>query len=76
MANVSHQRRGIKPWQVHVSHQRRGIKTWQVQLAFLAPDILEQIITGDHSHLLKPERLRKACPLPMDWQDQRALLQV
>jgi site-specific DNA recombinase len=47
-----------------------------ITLAFLAPNILEQIITGNHSHLLTPERLRKACPLPLDWQDQRALLQV
>jgi site-specific DNA recombinase len=47
-----------------------------VTLAFLAPDILEKIITGDHSHLLTPERLRKACPLPLRWEDQRALLQV
>ena len=47
-----------------------------ITLAFLAPDILEKIITGDHSHLLTPERLRKACPLPLRWEDQRVLLQV
>ncbi len=47
-----------------------------ITLAFLAPDILEKIITGDHSQLLTPERLRKACPLPLRWEDQRALLQV
>ncbi len=47
-----------------------------ITLAFLAPDILEKIITGDHSHLLTPERLRKACPLPLRWEDQLALLQV
>jgi site-specific DNA recombinase len=47
-----------------------------ITLAFLAPDILEKIITGDHSHLITPERLRKACPLPLHWEDQRALLQV
>ena len=47
-----------------------------ITLAFLAPDILEKIITGDHSPLLTPERLRKACPLPLRWEDQRALLQV
>ncbi len=47
-----------------------------ITLTFLAPDILEKIITGDHSHLLTPERLRKACPLPLHWEDQRALLQV
>ena len=47
-----------------------------ITLAFLAPDILEKIITGDHSYLLTPERLRKACPLPLRWEDQRVLLQV
>ena len=47
-----------------------------ITLAFLAPDILEKIITGDHSHLLTPERLRKACPLPLRWEDQRVLLRV
>ena len=47
-----------------------------ITLAFLAPDILEKIITGDHSHLLTQERLRKACPLPLRWEDQRALLPV
>ena len=47
-----------------------------ITLAFLAPDILEKIITVEHSHLLTPERLRKACPLPLRWEDQRILLQV
>ena len=47
-----------------------------ITLAFLAPDILERIITGDHSQALTPERLRKACPLPLRWEEQRALLQV
>jgi site-specific DNA recombinase len=47
-----------------------------ITLAFLAPDVLEKIITGDHSHLLTPERLRKACPLPLRWEDRRALLVI
>ena len=45
-----------------------------ITLAFLAPDIVERIVTGDHSPTLTPERLRKACPLPVRWDDQRALL--
>ena len=45
-----------------------------ITLAFLAPDIVEQIITGDHNAALTPERLRKACPLPWRWDEQRALL--
>ena len=45
-----------------------------ITLAFLAPDIVERIVTGDLSATLTPERLRKACPLPERWDDQRALL--
>ena len=33
-----------------------------ITLAFLAPDIVERIITGNHAATLTPERLRKACP--------------
>jgi len=45
-----------------------------LSLAFLAPDIVERILTGDHAATLTPERLRKACPLPLRWEDQRAML--
>jgi len=45
-----------------------------LSLAFLAPDIVERILTGDHAATLTPERLRKACPLPVRWEDQRAML--
>lgn len=43
-------------------------------LAFLAPDIVERILAGDHAATLTPERLRKACPLPLSWEDQRVML--
>ena len=45
-----------------------------LSVAFLAPDIVERILVGDHAATLTPERLRKACPLPMSWDDQRAIL--
>ena len=45
-----------------------------LSLAFLAPDIVERILTGEHTATLTPERLRKACPLPISWDDQRAML--
>ena len=45
-----------------------------LSIAFLAPDIVERILTGDHSATLTPERLRKACPLPLRWEAQRAML--
>ena len=45
-----------------------------MSIAFLAPDIVELILTANHSPALTPERLRKACPLPLRWEDQRAML--
>lgn len=45
-----------------------------LSVAFLAPDIVERILIGDHAATLTPERLRKACPLPVQWEDQRAML--
>ena len=46
----------------------------KISLAFLAPDIFEAILDGTQPHTLTPERLKQACPLPRDWNDQRALL--
>lgn len=46
----------------------------RISLAFMAPDIVEKIITGTHPLALTPERLKKACPLPVSWEEQRALL--
>ncbi len=45
-----------------------------LSIAFLAPDIVESILTGDHAATFTPERLRKACPLPLRWEEQRAML--
>jgi hypothetical protein len=43
-------------------------------LAFLAPDIVEDIINGDHPVDLTAEKLRRLSPLPMDWGQQRTAL--
>ena len=45
-----------------------------LSIAFLAPDIVERVLTGNHSSTLTPERLRKASPLPLGWEEQRAPL--
>ncbi len=45
-----------------------------LSVAFLAPDIVVRILIGDHTATLTPERLRKACPLPAGWDEQRAAL--
>ncbi len=46
----------------------------KISLAFLAPDIVEAIVDGSQPVSLTPERLKKACPLPPSWEEQRALL--
>ncbi|MCZ6509523.1 MAG: recombinase family protein, partial [Alphaproteobacteria bacterium] len=43
-------------------------------LAFLAPDIVEAIISGRQPTELTAETLRRACPIPYSWADQRNLL--
>ena len=43
-------------------------------LAFLAPDIMEAIISGRQPTELTAETLRRACPIPYSWADQRKLL--
>jgi hypothetical protein len=46
----------------------------KISIAFLAPDIVETIIDGNQPVSFRPERLKKACPLPASWDEQRALL--
>ena len=46
----------------------------KISLAFLAPDIVQSIIDGTQPQALTPERLKKACPLPISWEEQRAIL--
>ena len=42
-------------------------------LAFLAPDIVEAIIAGRQPTELTSESLRRACPIPYSWDEQRML---
>ena len=46
----------------------------RISLAFMAPDIVEKIIFGSQPLELTPERIKKVCPLPVAWDEQRALL--
>lgn len=43
-------------------------------LAFLAPDLTLAILEGRHPVTLTAERLKRLAVLPLDWNDQRALL--
>ncbi len=45
-----------------------------LSLAFLAPDIVEMIVTGTQPLTLTTERLRAARPLPPSWSKQRSIL--
>jgi hypothetical protein len=55
--------------QLNVAHVSR-----RITLAFLAPDIVERIVAGTQPIGLTPERLGKACPLPISWDEQHAIL--
>ena len=45
-----------------------------IYLAFLAPDIVQRIMKGDHPPSLNATRLIRMTPLPMVWDEQRELL--
>ncbi len=51
-----------------------GLITHRIRLAFLAPDIVEAILEGRQPAELTQRRLIAACPLPLCWDEQRALL--
>lgn len=55
-------------------HVTASYVTWVVYLAFLAPDLVERIMKGDHPRELNAKRLLRMLPLPMSWEDQRARL--
>ena len=48
--------------------------TQTVYLAFLAPDILERLVRGDHPEWLGVRRLLAMAPLPVEWAEQRRVL--
>jgi site-specific DNA recombinase len=48
--------------------------TQAVYLAFLAPDIVERLVRGDHPEWLGVRRLLAMVPLPMEWLEQRQVL--
>jgi DNA invertase Pin-like site-specific DNA recombinase len=47
-----------------------------IYLAFLAPDIVQRIIQGDHPPELNTDRLIRMVPLPLAWNEQRVLLDM
>ena len=55
--------------QFNVAHVSR-----RITLAFLAPKIVESILAGTQPLSLTVERLGKACPLPISWDEQSAQL--
>jgi len=47
-----------------------------IQLAFLAPDIVQRIVRGDHSPEFTADRLIRLVPLPIAWDAQRKLINL
>jgi hypothetical protein len=47
-----------------------------INVALLAPDIVQAIERGDHPAGLNATRLITAVPFPMDWGEQRKLLEM
>ena len=45
-----------------------------IYLAFLAPDIVQQIVRGEQPVEMNIKRLSAAAPLPLDWAEQRRVL--
>ncbi|MCW3474913.1 recombinase family protein [Limobrevibacterium gyesilva] len=45
-----------------------------VRLAWLAPDITQAILSAQHPPALTAIKLMQSGPLPLDWQEQRAVL--
>ena len=43
-------------------------------LAFLAPDIVQQIVKGEQPMGLGTKKLLAMAPLPLDWEEQRRVL--
>lgn len=46
----------------------------RIRLAFLAPDIAEAILEGRQPPSLTSAKLRRSCPFPVAWSEQRSLL--
>ncbi len=47
-----------------------------IQLVFLAPDIVKAIMTGKQPERITVDYLMQQLPLPIDWKEQRRLLEV
>lgn len=45
-----------------------------IYLAFLAPDIVQCIVRGEHPIGLGTKKLLAMAPLPLDWNEQRRVL--
>jgi DNA invertase Pin-like site-specific DNA recombinase len=48
--------------------------TDRIRLAFLAPDMVEMILEGRQPIGITIASLKRACPLPVSWEEQRSLL--
>ena len=54
-------------------HVGSNYVTRVIYLAFLAPDIVQRIVRGEHPKELNADRVIRMVPLPDAWADQRTL---
>ena len=63
---------------VHANAREEQVTSYYVTrvvyLAFLAPDIVQRIVRGEHPLTLNATRLIRAVPLPLAWDEQRTRL--
>jgi hypothetical protein len=45
-----------------------------IYLAFLAPDIVQKIVAGEHPEDFNAKKILALAPLPLDWNEQRKVL--
>ena len=54
----------------------KGYVSRVLDLAFLAPDIVEAIVAGHQPAALTAQHLLRGIKLPLDWAEQRRMLQM
>jgi hypothetical protein len=54
----------------------KGAVSRVINLAFMAPDIVESIMTGHQPAAINTQKLLREIDLPIDWVEQRRILQA
>jgi len=57
-----------------LEHVNENEITRTLPLAFLAPQIVEDILAGQQAENITAYRLKRLSPLPLDWEEQAEIL--